>query len=244
MWGIGLCLAGRLFALGFGLLLWENDRIPAEPDYAPLTELDPEPVMGPLSGWTTGLWQRHDTLHYLEIAEHGYERREQVIVFPPGYPLVVRGAGWLTGGNLLVAALAVSTISCALALAVLYRLAEDLLGTDRARWAGIYQLVFPTGYILLAAYAEPLMLLLVVLAFYLARSDHWGWAAIAAFGAGATRLQAVVLIVPLLVVAWRRFGREWWRRPAVLVAAAAAPAALVAYQLYLMSADLPTVGTV
>ena len=52
--------------------------------------------MGEISGWTTGVWQRHDTLLYLEIAEHGYERREATIVFPPLYPLAIRAVGFLT----------------------------------------------------------------------------------------------------------------------------------------------------
>jgi hypothetical protein len=65
LWGIGLSLAGRLVALALGLLLWETDQAPAGPDYREPHELDVAPVMGPITGWATGTWQRHDTLLYL-----------------------------------------------------------------------------------------------------------------------------------------------------------------------------------
>ena len=239
LWGLGLCLVGRLVALGFGLLLWESDQIPAEPDYATLSELDPVPVTGPLSGWTTGNWQRHDTLLYLEIATHGYERNHDVIVFPPLYPIAIRAVGWVTLGNLLVAALLVSTIATTVGLAVLFRLTEDMFDQDIARWATLYQFIFPTGYILLAAYAEPMMLLFTVLSFYLARKDRWAGAGLTAFLAALTRSQAAVLIVPLAIMAWRRFGTQWWRRRDVLWAAAAGPVGVLAFQAWLVATGLP-----
>jgi len=69
------------------------------------------------------------------------------------YPLAIRAVAWFTFGNLLAAALIVSTVATAVAVAILYRLTEDLFDQSTARWATGYQLLFPTGYILLAAYA-------------------------------------------------------------------------------------------
>jgi hypothetical protein len=43
-------------------------------------------------------------------------------VFPPLYPLAIRAVAWVTFGDLLLAALIVSTLTAALAIAVLYRL--------------------------------------------------------------------------------------------------------------------------
>lgn len=239
LWALGLILVGRLVALGLGFMLWETDQIPAEPDYTSLGELDPEARMGSLEGWTVGLWQRHDTLLYLEIAEHGYERRTDTIVFPPLYPIAVRAVAWVTFGDFLVAALIVSTVASWLALAVLFRLTEELLDADVARWSTTYQLIFPTGYILLAAYAEPMMLLLVVSSFYLGRRDHWGWAGVAAFLAALTRTQAAVLFVPLAVIAWRRSGRGWWRQRELGWGVISGPLGAVAFQVYLIAAGLP-----
>ena len=244
LWGIGLTVTARLVALALGLVLWETDQVPPGPDYAEPHVLDAAPVIGPVSGWTTGMWQRHDTLLYLEVAGHGYERRESTIVFPPLYPLAIRAVAWLTFGNLLIAALVVSTIATALALALLYRLAERHFDEGIARWATAYQLVFPTGYILLAAYAEPLMLLLTVVTFDLAHRERYMWAGTAAFLAALTRSQSIVLAVPLLIGLWRRFGRAWWREAAALWAVVSAPAAVIAYQVYLVAAGLPRVDEI
>lgn len=240
LWGAALVLVARLVALGLGLMLWETDQIPEGPDYATLSERNPDPVMGAISGWTYGNWQRHDTLSYLEIAEHGYERADEVIVFPPLYPIAIKVASPLTGGNLLLSALLVSTLATIAALAVLFRLTEDLVDEDAARWATLYQIVFPTGYILLAAYAEPLMLLLTVSAFYLARGERWGWTGVVSFLAALTRAQAAVLMVPLLVMVWRRYGRDWWRRTGAAWAVGSGPLGAVAFQAYLVASGLPT----
>ena len=246
LWGLGLTLVARLVALGLGLMLWQTDQVPAGPDYTTLSDLDPEPVMGELSGWTTGVWLRHDTLLYVEVAEHGYERRDSAIVFPPAYPLAIRALGWLTGGNLLVAALLVSTIATALALAALYRLTEDLLDEDAARWATAYQLIFPTGYILLAAYAEPMMLLLTVLTFDLARRHRFG----AGRRGGLPRHPDASAIGDLVRPSDRdrleevRFGKDWWRRSDTLWSVAAGPLAALGYQIYLVAAGLPRVDDV
>ena len=116
----------------------------------------------------------------------------------------------------------------------------------RMRPAGqrAYQLIFPTGYILLAAYAEPMMLLLTVLTFYLARRHRFGAAGVAAFLATLTRLQSAILFVPLIVIAWKRFGKDWWRRSDTLWAVAAGPLAALGYQIYLVAAGLPRVDDV
>ena len=238
LWALGLVVVGRLVALGLGFMLWETDQIPAAPDYTTLSELDAEPRMGSLEGWTVGNWQRHDTLLYLEIAEHGYERRTDVIVFPPMYPIAIRAVAWVTFGDFLVAALIVSTLASWAALAVLFRLTEELLDADVARWSTVYQIVFPTGYILLAAYAEPTMLLAVVSSFYLARRDRWGWAGVAAFLAALTRTQAAVLFVPLGVMAWKRSGRDMWRQRELGWGVISGPLGAIAFQAYLITAGL------
>ena len=162
-----------------------------------------------------------------------------MIVFPPLYPVAIRAVGWIAGGDLLIAALIVSTVASWLALAVLFRLAEELFDRDIARWSTLYQLIFPTGYILLAAYAEPLMLLLTVSTFYLVRKDRWALAGLSIFLATLTRTQSVVLLVPVLIVLWRHHGRELWRNRGALVAIAAGPAGVAAFQIYLVAAGLP-----
>ncbi len=240
LWGVGLTLVARLLALGFGFLLWQAEEVPLGPEREDQLYLGSEPMVGPLSGWTLGVWQRHDTMHYIEIAQDGYEVNRHNIVFPPLYPMLIR-AGTAVGLDPLVASLLIATIATALALAVLYRMTEDILGIIGAQHTVIYQVVIPFGYILIAGYAEPLMLLLTVLALYLARRNHWALAGLSAFLATMTRSHAAALALPLLAVAWRRFDHRPWRSIGAWWAVAAGPLALVAYQAYLISSGLPTV---
>ncbi len=239
LWGVGLTLVARLFALGFGLLLWQAEEVPLGPEQEDQLYLGSEPMVGPVSGWTLGVWQRHDTMHYIEIAQDGYEVNKHNIVFPPLYPLLIRG-GTAVGLDPLVAALLISTVSTALALAVLYRMTEDVLGSIGAQHTVIYQVVIPFGYILIAGYAEPLMLLLTVLALYLARRDHWVLAGLSAFLATMTRSHAAALALPLLAIAWKHFDHRPWRSVGAWWAVAAAPLAVVAHQAYLVYSGLPT----
>jgi hypothetical protein len=53
-----------------------------------------------------------------------------------------------------------------------------------------------------------------------------------------------VLLVPLAVIAWRRYGRQWWKKRDALWAVLAGPAGVVAYQVYLVAAGLPRVDDV
>lgn len=240
LWGLGLTIAARIVALGFGLLLWEADMVPLGSEREDQLYLGSEPIIGPVSGWSLGVWQRHDTMHYLEIARDGYEVDLHNVVFPPLYPMLIR-AGSATGVDPLVVALVLSTVATVLGIAVLYRMTEDILGTTKAGYTVIYQIVVPFGYVLIAGYAEPVMLLLTVLALYLARRDQWMLAGLSAFLAAMTRSHAVALAVPLLAIAWRRFNHRPWRSPAVWWAVAAAPTAIVVYQAYLVWSGLPTV---
>jgi len=241
VWGVGLTLAARIVAVLLAGVLWAGGDIPTEGETETRLYLGSEPITDGIPAWTLGVWQRHDTNHYIAIAEHGYIDHNDV-VFPAGYPLAIRAISQLPFVDPLVAGLLIATIATALALTVLYRLTEEELGTTAAERAIIAQIAFPTAYILLAAYAEPVMLLFTILAFYLARHGRWWAAAAAGFAAGSVRLLAVVLAVPMAVMAWRAYGRQAWRKPCVAAAVLGAPLAFVAHSIYLETAGLPSVA--
>ncbi len=241
IWGVGLTLAARLVAVLLAGAMWAGGDIPTEGETATHLYLGSEPITEGIPGWTLGVWQRHDTNHYLAIADHGYTDPNDV-VFPPGYPLAIRAVAALPLIDPLVAALLIATAATALALTLLYRLTEEELGTTAAERGTIAQIAFPTGYVLIAAYAEPLMLLFTVLGFFLARRRRWWGAAAAGFAAGSVRLLAVVLAVPMAIMAWRAYGKEAWRRPGVVAAVLGAPLAFAAHSIYLAAADLPSVA--
>jgi len=145
-----------------------------------------------------GNWMHWDTVWYLEIAIFGYSPETGNIIFPPLYPLLIRGLGLLLGGHYLLAALIVSNVACVGFLILLYRLIALDFSPELARRTILYLLAFPTGFFLLAGYSEAVFLCLFVLALYAARQDRWGWAGAAAFLASLARLQGWVLTFPLL----------------------------------------------
>ncbi len=98
---VRLALAGWMFAVR---------QVYAQP-------LPPHPVSRPYLGvqpeenpWLEP-WQRWDTLHYQAIAERGYTAFNSALFTPPMLPLLMRGVSVLTGGNTLVAGIAVSNLA-------------------------------------------------------------------------------------------------------------------------------------
>jgi hypothetical protein len=248
---VALCLAARLVGLALGWVLWQQGLVPIHPTGPDQVYLDVEPMTGPVTGWALGVWQRLDTLYYLQIATSGYSADNGTVVFPPFYPLLIRLVGAVLGGRYLLAALLISSVACVGVLVLVYKITLMQFDAGAARRAAVYQVFFPTAYVLIAAYAEPLMLWLILLAFLWARQDRWWLVGIVAFLATLTRLQAVMLVVPLTYIYLRRCGLSRHTlcahtlfahtlRPQVL-ALAAAPAAALGYNLYLAWRGLPSV---
>jgi hypothetical protein len=238
-----LVLVARTIGLAVGGVLWTMGLIPAEAAAPDHVYLDVEPVSEGFAGWALGVWQRLDTSYYLQIALHGYSADDGTVVFPPLYPLLIRLAGAALGHQYLLAALLISTACSVGLLALLHRFAQTELGHEAATRALAYQIFFPSAYVLIAGYAEPLMLLLAMLALLWARQDRWALSGLAAFLATLARLQAVVLVLPLGWIYLRSRGATLRSalRPALL-ALAAPPGAALAHSLYLAWRGLPSVS--
>lgn len=159
-------------------------------------------------GWV-GLWQRFDTNWYLKIVEQGYAIEDGSTVFFPLYPAMIWAGGLIVGGNHLTAALLISNAALVVALYLLFRLAAELYDADSAKRAVIYQIAFPTAFFMFAGYTESLFLALVLGAFFFGRREQWVWASVCGALAALTRLQGVLLLVPLLymVMAQKRAGK-------------------------------------
>ena len=165
-----------------------------------------------LNGALAGMWLRWDTGWYLEIAAHGYGCYGSS-AFMPLYPLLIRGLGVLTGGNDLAAALILSSIASFFAFYLLYQLAKELTGSsDIARASVIALAIFPVSFFLMAGYTESLFLALAIGAYLAVRREHWLLAGILAALATLTRLQGILLLVPLgleLLLIQRGQMRRW-----------------------------------
>jgi len=103
----------------------------------------------------------------------------------------------------MFAALLISNLALIGALAMLYRLGEALFDTSSARRVVAYWMLFPTAFFLMAVYTESLFLFLTLAAFDFARRSRWIIAALFGALAALTRLQGVLLVIPL---AWM-----WWQ---------------------------------
>lgn len=183
----------------------------------------PAPAYTP-SYLLAGVWQRFDTNWYLQIAAGGYND-PRAVVFYPLYPILIRGLSSL-GLPPLWAALLIARLAT---IALLWGLVELLsldLTPQQARWSVAWLLVWPSGFMLFAAYPDSLMLALAVWAFLLARRNLWWPAALCASFACTTKAAGAAVVLALAFQCWRE--KQWRIAPLALAALGAAiyPAAL------------------
>jgi hypothetical protein len=103
----------------------------------------------------------------------------------------------------MLAALLVSNLALLGALVLFYRLAARHFDRASARRAVVYWLVFPTGFFLFAAYTESLFMFFTLALFDAAERGQWGRASVWGALAALTRLQGVLLVVPLALMLWQ-----------------------------------------
>jgi 4-amino-4-deoxy-L-arabinose transferase-like glycosyltransferase len=184
--------------------------------------------IGAGSGWAIDLWGRWDGGWFLRIVQHGYAEPHFTAAFFPLYPLLVRVLAWPLAGRDVLAGVLVSLAASAVAVVLLYELVRELLDEDDAKRSVVYLLVFPTTLFLCAVYSESLYLALSVGTFLAATRGKWLTAGILCGLAMLTRSAGVVLLVPLVLIAWRSSDRS----RALTRAAVALPIAAV-WPLYL-----------
>jgi hypothetical protein len=148
----------------------------------------------------SGVWERFDTLWYLHIAAHGYNRPDAVVFFPL-YPSLIKIV------SLLIPPMAAALLISTLATFFLFWGLQELLLGDQPR-ALVDQSVFlcavwPASFIFFAGYPESLLFALIAWSLCMARRDRWVAAAALGLAAALTKAVGVVVAVPLLVVAVR-----------------------------------------
>ena len=172
---------------------------------------------------------RWDSVWFLRIAEGGYD--EARAAFFPVYPALLA----LAGGSVL-GAVVLSAAGAVAGLVVLHRLVALDHGERAAALTVALVAWFPMAGFLSAVYSEGVFLALSVGCVYAARTGRWAWAgALGALAAG-TRSAGLVLLVPLVVLWWRRPRAE--RTPMQLAWLALVPASQAVYLLALWAAGL------
>ena len=184
------------------------------------------------------LWRRWDTEHYVDIAEFGYsssETYEFSEAFFPLYPLTIRALA-VVGLNPVVAGMLISFAASIVALAFLYKLAEEDLFPGAGRRAILLLALFPTAVFLTAAYSESLFLAGAIPAFYFARRQRWHLVALPAAVAMGARVAGVFLLLGLATEFVLRRNVNRRHLMVALGAGAVALLPLIVYMLYLWSA--------
>lgn len=159
------------------------------------------------------IWNRWDSLHYLDIAREGYAssgKRLILINFFPLFPWMVRLFAVFLG-NFVFSALLVSGVASLAAGAFLYRLVSLDDSSENARQAVFFFLIFPTSFFLHIGYPESLFMALVLGSFLAARQRQWLLAGLAGALACLTRANGLLLIPALAMEAYQQYreGKRW-----------------------------------
>jgi hypothetical protein len=195
-------VASRLFLTLWALAVLAFRPQPELPDEVLRPYLGQPRFTEGVTGAILGPWQRFDTLHYMRIAEQGYALEEDS-VFPPLFPAVMSGVGWLFSPLLpqaernLLAAVIISNAAFFGVLVLLFRMTAREIDENRALRTIIFLTIFPTSFFLLAAYSESIFILFAIGSIFSARSGRFWLAGCLGLLASLTRLTGVVLILPL-----------------------------------------------
>ena len=183
---------------------------------------------------------RWDAGWYLQIVTDGYRYAagdpsvQQNIVFFPAYPMLMRVAGRLLGGEMtgyVAGGMLLSLGAFFGALVYLHAFARDRFG-DTAASASVWLLAaYPFALFFGALYTESLFLLGTIGAFHHFTKGEYGRAACWGLLVGLTRLNGAFLVLPLGLLA---IASSATRGNVKALAAAAAPGlGLVVYALFI-----------
>jgi Gpi18-like mannosyltransferase len=149
-------------------------------------------------------WYRWDTGHYIEIAEFGYDFDPVNSVWPPLYPFLIKLLGFIVKPTILSAIL-VSNIFFVFGLFLLYLLIHDIFNEEIAKRTLFFAVIFPTSFYFVAGYTESIYLFLSLSVFLFIKKKKWAWAGIISALAALTRVQGLLLIVPIIIELWFEF---------------------------------------
>jgi hypothetical protein len=156
------------------------------------------PLFQALGSWD-GAW-------YLLIARHGYFSSYQELPFKgligpgaqqaffPGFPVLVRLTGKVTGLGLLSAGVLSAFVLGAVAALALWALARLLVGAEAAERAVALWVFFPGSFVLSMVYAEGLTVAGAALCLYSLLKKRWVLAGLAAAVATASQPEALAVV--------------------------------------------------
>jgi hypothetical protein len=179
---------------------------------------DPDKLTAPFGYFANLLvspFARWDSSWYLAVAKWGYGPQTSGVALSPSgglarmnffplYPALIHVIGWLVRSD-LVAGVLISLVAFVAALWLLYRLVELDFSPEVAEVTVVLTAFCPMAFYFSAVYTESLFMALTLGALYSARRERWLYAGLLGALASLTRVEGVVLVVPLVMIAvWRR----------------------------------------
>ena len=164
--------------------------------------------IGSFKNWLA-IWNRWDAVHYVTLAENGYQATGEarfLIVFYPLFPWLTRITA-LVFRNYVVSALivvAIASIAAGLLLKQLVKLDYADEVADRAVW---FLFIFPGSAALHTPFTESVLLALAIGSFLAARKERWPVAGLLGALACLSRINGLVLMPALVVEA----GYQYWK---------------------------------
>jgi hypothetical protein len=153
-----------------------------------------------------GVWERFDTLWYIQISRHGYGN-PMATVFYPLYPMLIRALSFVTHSE-LAAALFLSTGGSFFLFWGALRLFELDYSPAVAFRSLLLWVAWPASFAFFAGYPDSLLLALTVWAIYFARLGSWLPAGTLGLLAGLTKALGCLTALPLLWIAWKQRDRR------------------------------------
>jgi Gpi18-like mannosyltransferase len=152
-------------------------------------------------------WYRWDSVHYLDIAENGYQREAtENSVWPPIFPFLIRSLSGIMPP--MQAALFLSTLFAFLAFYLLHVSTSQQWDKVLADRLLFLTAIFPGSFFFMAAYTESLFLFMALGSILSARRREWFLAGICGALAALTRQQGVLLILPILWEIYEAYFKE------------------------------------
>lgn len=158
-------------------------------------------------------WRHFDALWFTDVAAHGYGSSPLTTAYMPLYPLLIRFVAVATGGHYLSAALIVSNLSLPVACGLIWRWVAETFNPRVAWRTVILVLVYPDAFFLVGAYSEATFLALSAGCLLALRRDRPLLAGALALLATLTRLQGLVLMVPMVLALSEGLRLRVWGLP-------------------------------
>ncbi|BCY18044.1 hypothetical protein hrd7_18930 [Leptolinea sp. HRD-7] len=183
--------------------------------YFPLTEKALHETYYQLSRSTTLLgrsfidvWLRWDAVHYMNIAELGYQGvgKEETVFFPL-YPYTVGFLSHITSINVTLVGILVSSFFTILALICLYDLVLlQFKDENLSKLSTLLFALYPTSFFLHAPFTDAMFMFFTISSILMMEKREYMAAGILGCLAGLTRAQGALLLIPMFVY----FIQDYW----------------------------------